>query len=190
MVVTELDKKWVKRIRARAIREMPRARCAQCGARAVSLAPIDWSAPERIEWLCVRHKNQLGLSQLQRWLLRQGLMGYYREPLDLALARSDVGCFQIRFAMKSFTQKRFRARRRAAAGLAITRLIRRGLVQRCECAGRWRLTRAGLALAKRLYPEIRRSTKRQLATEIFLVRAMPARRTRPRARPRKSEHRG
>src|SRR2546421_12045809 len=46
MVVTELDKKWVKRIRTRAIRETTkeRARCAQCGARAASLAPIDWSA--------------------------------------------------------------------------------------------------------------------------------------------------
>ncbi len=176
MVVTELDKKWVKRIRTRAIRETTkeRARCAQCGARAASLAPIDWSAPEVLKWLCVRHKNETGLSKLQRSLLRNGLIAYWRSPLDLALSRSDVGCFQIRFRMKGFQIRRIRARRRAATGLAIRPLIRRGLVERCSHAGRWRLTLSGVSLAKRLWPEIRRPTKRQLASDIALVQAVSA----------------
>jgi hypothetical protein len=177
VVVTELDKKWAKRIRARAIRETTkgRARCAQCGKRASSLAPIDWSDPGELKWLCVRHKNEVGLSELQRSLLRDGLVACYREPLDRACSRSDVGSFQIRFTIADFENRALRASRRAAAGLAITRLLRRGLLERCSRSGRWRLTRAGLSLARRLYPNIKRPTKRQLATDIALVRAMSAR---------------
>jgi len=111
---------------------------------------------------------------LQRSLLRNGLIAYWRGPLDLACKRPDVRCFQIRFAMKGFADSRIRAGRRAAAGLAIARLLRRGLLERCERAGRWRLTRAGLSLARRLYPKIRRPTKRQLASDIALVRAISA----------------
>ncbi len=182
MVVTELDKKWAKRIRARAIRETTkgRARCAQCGARAASLAPIDWGAPEVLKWLCVRHKNEVGLSQLQRSLLRDGLVACWRGPLDLACGRPEGGCFQIRFAMKGFENRRIRASRRAAAGLAIARLIRRGLLERCSRRGRWRLSVAGLALARRLYPKIKRPTRRQLASDIALVLAMSASGTRSR----------
>src|SRR5258707_10595206 len=129
MVITELDKKWVKQLRAKALRSRAKARCAQCGKRAASLAPIDWSAPEAVKWLCVRHKNEVGLSQLQRSLIRNGLVACYREPLDLACGRSDVGCFQIRFTMKGFENRRIRASKRAAAGLSIARLLRRGLLR-------------------------------------------------------------
>ena len=116
----------------------------------------------------------MGLSELQRSLIRDGLIACYREPLDLACKRSDAGCFQIRFTMKGFEDRRIRASKRAAAGLSIARLLRRGLLRRCSRAGRWRLTRAGLSLAKRLYPNIKRPTKRQLATDVALVRAFSA----------------
>src|SRR5258708_34285467 len=166
----EIDKKWARVVRTRAIRaQTGEQRCAQCGKRATSVAPIDWSAPEAVRWLCVRHKNEVGLSGLQRSLIRNCLIAYYREPLDLACSRCDAGCFQIRFTLQSFENRPFRARRRAAAGLAITRLIRRGLLERCSRAGRWRLTRAGVSLARRLYPEIKRPTKRQLESDIALV---------------------
>jgi hypothetical protein len=46
---------------------------------------------------------------------------------------------------------------------------------RCGRAGRWRLSLAGLSLARRLYPNIKRPTKRQLATDIALVQAMERR---------------
>jgi hypothetical protein len=176
VVVTELDKKWARTARKRAIRAQTTEtqRCAVCGKRASSLAPIDWSAPEAIKWLCVRHKKEVGFSQLQRSLLRDGLIAYWRGPLDLACGRSDPGCFQIRFRMKGFADSRIRASRRAAAGLAIARLIRRGLLECCSRRGRWRLTPAGLALGRRLYPEIRSPSKRQLAADIAFCRAVAA----------------
>src|SRR5258708_30000567 len=163
----EIDKKWARDVITRAIRaQTGEQRCAQCGKRATSVAPIDWSAPEAVRWLCVRHKNEVGLSGLQRSLIRDGLVAYWREPLDLACGRSDAGCFQIRFTMKGFENRRIRASRRAAAGLAIARLIRRGLVERCTARGRWRLTRAGVSLARRLFPKVKRPTKLQLATDV------------------------
>jgi hypothetical protein len=152
VVITELDRSWARAVRTKAIRagKLRRQSCAQCGKRATSVAPIDWSDPEAVKWLCVRHKNEVGLSELQRSLLRNGLIGYYREPLDLACGRSDAGCFQIRFTLKGFADSRIRASRRAAAGLAIARLIRRGLLERCSRPGRWRLSLAGQSLARRL----------------------------------------
>jgi hypothetical protein len=190
MVITELDKSWLarnRRIRAR--KDLARARCAVCGALdRLSLAPIDYDAPEAIRWFCLRHKAQAGLSALQRSLLRDGLLAYYREPLDLACKRPNVGCFQVYFTMKGLTDSRLRARRRAAAGLAISRLIKRGLVKRSSRPGRWRLSRAGFSLARRLYPEIRRPTKRQLASDIALCQAFASyQRTRTRA-PRRRDN--
>src|SRR4029077_14704503 len=104
VVITELDRSWARAVRTKAIRagKLRRQSCAQWGKRATSVAPIDWSDPEAVKWLCVRHKNEVGLSELQRSLLRNGLIGYYREPLDLACGRSDAGCLQIRFTLKGF----------------------------------------------------------------------------------------
>jgi len=178
VVITELDKKWARGVRTRAIRtqagERRAQRCAECGKRASSLAPIDWSAPTAVKWLCVRHKNEVGLSQLQRSLLRNCLIAYWRSELDRACSRPDPGCFRIAPLLKDCKDARKRASKRAAAGLAIARLIKRGLLQRCAHRGRWRLSRAGLTLARRLYPEIRCPTRAQLATDIALVRAMSA----------------
>ncbi len=176
MVITELDRRWARAVRTKAIRagKLRRQTCAMCRKRANFVESIDHNDPSRVRWLCKRHKNEVGLSQLQRSLIRDGLLAYYRGPLDLACSRSDPGCFQIRFRLKGFADSRIRASRRAAAGLAIARLIRRGLLERCERAGRWRLTRAGKKVAQRLWPEIRCPTKRQLASDIALVRAMSA----------------
>ncbi len=76
--------------------------------------------------------------------------------------------------MKGFENRRIRASRRAAAGLAIARLIQRGLLEHCERAGRWRLSVAGLSLARRLYPELKPPTKRQLASDIAFVQVFSA----------------
>ena len=73
--------------------------------------------------------------------------------------------------MMDFEDRRVRASRRAAAGLSIARLIKRGLVECCS-RGKWRLTPAGLKLARRLYPGIKPPTKRQLANDIALRKAI------------------
>jgi restriction endonuclease Mrr len=73
--------------------------------------------------------------------------------------------------MTKFKDRRERASRRAAAGLSLKRLIKRGLLECCS-RGHWRLTRAGVALARRLFPEIKPVTKRQLAANIGFHKAM------------------
>jgi hypothetical protein len=72
---------------------------------------------------------------------------------------------------ESCDDRRERAQRRAAAGRAIKRLIRRGLLEG-RSRGKWRLSKAGVALARRLYPQIKPVTKRELAHNIALNKAM------------------
>jgi hypothetical protein len=108
---------------------------------------------------------------LQRSLLRDGSEAYYRRQLDIACHLPDVGCFGLKARMPDFEDRRVRARRRAAAGLSIARLIKRGLLE-CCARGSWRLTPAGLAVARRLYPDLKPPTKRQLATDIAIHRAV------------------
>jgi hypothetical protein len=91
------------------------------------------------------------MSDLQRSLLRHGLWAYYRTPFDIACRLPDPGCFRLRAMTMDFEDRRVRASRRATAGLSIARLIKRGLVE-CCARGRWRLTPAGLKIARRLYP--------------------------------------
>jgi hypothetical protein len=73
--------------------------------------------------------------------------------------------------MKQFKDRRVRASRRAAAGLSIARLIKRGLLERCS-RGRWRLTAEGLPAARRLCPDFKLPTKRKLAGNIALRQAI------------------
>jgi hypothetical protein len=173
VVVTQLDKAWCRTATAKLIRQgkLKRRPCAVCGARETFVHHIDSSDPERIDWLCKRHKSEESLSALQRELLKSGLHTWYRRPLDLACGVEEVACFRLKGEMSEITDRRERARRRAAAGLAIARLIRRGLLEHYS-RGHWRLTRQGLALARRLYPEIKPRSKRELAGNIALHRAL------------------
>jgi hypothetical protein len=72
-----------------------------------------------------------------------------------------------------FEDRRVRASRRAAAGLSIARLIKRGLLE-CCARGRWRLTPAGLKVARRIWPDVKPPTKRELAHDIGLRKAISA----------------
>jgi hypothetical protein len=173
VIITELDKAWCRAATAKLIRQgkLRRQPCEICGARETLAHHIDYSDPERIRWLCKRHKREEGLSALQRTLLRYGLIANHRTLLDLACQLPDVGCFGLRGLMMDFEDRRERARRRAAAGLSIARLIRQGLLEYCA-RGRWRLTPAGLKVARRLYPDIKPPTKRQLAADIALRKAI------------------
>jgi hypothetical protein len=72
-----------------------------------------------------------------------------------------------------FEDRRVRASRRAAAGLSIARLIKRGLLE-CCAGGRWHLTQAGLKVARRLNPQSKPPTERELARSIALRKAISA----------------
>jgi hypothetical protein len=99
---------------------------------------------------------------LQRTLLKRGLVACNFRALHIACRLAGAGSFKLGNLITKFEDRRERARRRAAAGLSLARLCSRGLLEHCA-RGSWRLTPAGLALARRLYPEIKPSIKRQLA---------------------------
>jgi len=173
MVITDLDKDWIRAATAKLVRQgkLKRQPCEVCGVREALVHHIDYSDPERVIWLCKRHKSEARMSLLQKSLLRKGLLTYYRTPLDIACQLDNQGCFQIRGMMSDIEDRSVRANRRAAAGLSIARLIKRGLLECCS-RGHWRLSTAGLALARRLHPQIKRPTKRQLAADIALRKAV------------------
>jgi hypothetical protein len=173
MIITELDKAWCRAATADLIRQgkLKRQPCAVCGGRETLVHHIDYSHPERVTWLCKRHKSEAHMSDLQRSLLRDGLLAYYRRPLDIACQLPDVGSFRLQALMMQYEDRRVRASRHAAAGLSIARLIKRGLLECCT-RGRWRLTPAGLAVARRLNPQCKPPTKRELAADIALRKAI------------------
>jgi len=105
------------------------------------------------------------LSPLQRRLLKAGLMAHWREAADNVFHVRDPGCFAITAIMKQIENRRERACRRAAAGRALARLIRRGLLETCS-RGAWRLTRAGLEAARKVHPEIQRPSDHELAVAL------------------------
>jgi hypothetical protein len=119
MVVTELDKAWVRATTAKLLRisKLKRRPCEVCGAPKARYQHTDYSDPEHLRWLCKRHMNEQSLSVLQRSLLKNGLLSDYRSrPLQLALRLPEAGCFGLKEIMTEFKDRRERARRRAAAG--------------------------------------------------------------------------
>jgi len=172
MIITALDKAWIRAAAAKLVRQgKPKRRpCEICGARKTLVHHIDYTDPERVIWLCKRHKSEAHMSDLQRSLLRHGLLAYYSAPVAIACRLPDPDCFSLKAMMMDFEDRHVRASRRAAAGLSIARLIKREVVE-CCARGRWRLTPAGLKIARRLNPDIKPSTKRQLASDIALRKA-------------------
>jgi hypothetical protein len=175
VIITELDKVWVRAATAKLIRQgrLKRRPCEICGARETLVHHIDYSDPEHIKWLCKRHKSEEQLSPLQRSLLKRGLSAWHTKALGIACQLSDPDSFKLGSLITDFEDRRERASRRAAAGLSVERLIKRGLLERCA-RGSWRLTPTGLRLARRLYPELKPPTKRQLAHSIALRKALSA----------------
>jgi hypothetical protein len=114
------------------------------------------------------------LSVLQKKLLVKGLQAFYRTPLDIGCGSADPGCFGLKESReldpetmrpKPITDHRERATHRAAAGLSITRLVNRGLVEGSS-RGKWRLTPKGVRVAKALWPEILPLSKREVSRRI------------------------
>src|SRR5260370_3866440 len=111
------------------------------------------------------------MSHLQKELRKKALQAYNLAPLDIACQSDDPGCFRLKAMMANFEDRRVRASRRAAAGLSIARLIKRGFLE-CSSRGKWRLTPGGLKVARWLYPEIKPPTKRQLAHDMAFRKAI------------------
>jgi hypothetical protein len=79
-----------------------------------------------------------GLSALQRDLLGRALAG------EKCLA---PGYLELQALMRAEPDRAKRAVRRAAAGRAVARLVKRGLLECCG-RGKWRLSEAGVEVAK------------------------------------------
>jgi|SRR6516164_7518801 hypothetical protein len=120
------------------------------------------------EWLKSQTQK---LSALQRKLLRAALRGYAMRPFHLIHGKFEPGSFGLGGMMEQFEKGERRACARAAAGLSIARLIRRGLLERCA-RGRWRLTPNGLDVALRLEPDFNLPTAEELAPELEFAKAM------------------
>jgi hypothetical protein len=75
--------------------------------------------------------------------------------------------------MEQFEKGERRASARAAAGLSIARLVRRGLLECCT-RGRWRLTLKGLEVALRLEPDFNLPTLEELAPKLEFAEAISA----------------
>jgi hypothetical protein len=143
MVITDLDKKWCRWQTTEWIIEgkLEVEPCAICGDPNSYAVHLDWSNPARIKWLCETHQSERLLSVLQRTLLHQALRAFESQATD--------GVTSFRRNLKGISDPRGRASRRAARGLALKRLIKRGLLQRCGY-GQYRLTRAGVQTARSL----------------------------------------
>jgi restriction endonuclease Mrr len=112
--------------------------------------------------------NLSGLSELQKKLLKMALEAHYRMPLNVTYGDSGFG---IKPMMRKIENRKERARRRAAAGLSIARLIRRGLLESCS-RGRWRLSKRGVAIAKKLHPEIKEPTAQEVEKDRARMEAL------------------
>jgi hypothetical protein len=96
--------------------------------------------------------NLSELSALQIKLLGDGLRAYYYQPVDIVCRSPDPGSFGVKASMATLEDRKMRACRRAAAGRAIARLIKRGLLECGSARGTWRLTKRGLKAAKAAVP--------------------------------------
>jgi restriction endonuclease Mrr len=135
------------------------------------------------------------LSVQQKKLLGDGLRAHYRMPMDLAGHMADPGCFGVKEGRKidietgrvlPILDRKAREVRRTSKARAITRLVKRGLLE-SPSRGKWRLTRRGLVVARKLWPEILPPTEQEVARDIAFREAVHAvvggrRRKRPRAK--------
>ena len=81
--------------------------------------------------------------------------------LDHVYGIEPEGSFGIKGMLKEVEDRRERASRRAGAGRSLERLIERGLLESCG-RGSWRLTPSGVKAARKLYPDIKELTAKEL----------------------------
>jgi hypothetical protein len=126
------------------------------------------------------------LSKLQKRILEEGLISHWREPVHRAWAASEPGSFDIRQILEDFfgadkqdvkrsywltrrgDHRERLAKPRAAISRAISRLTKRGFLERIKPTGRgrWRLSPAGQEGAALVCPSLLKPTRTEMLPRI------------------------
>jgi DNA-binding MarR family transcriptional regulator len=126
------------------------------------------------------------LSKLQKRILEEGLISHWREPVHRAWAASEPGSFDIRQILEDFfgadkqdvkrsywltrrgDHRERLAKPRAAISRAISRLTKRGFLERIKPTGRgrWRLSPAGQEGAALVCPSLLKPTRTEMLPKI------------------------
>src|SRR5258708_9553464 len=126
--------------------------------------------------------NVLKLSKLQKRILEEGLKSHWRAPIHRAWGSETPGRFVISKILEEFfgankegikgsyswprrgDQRERLAKPRAAISRAMSRLTKRGFLERFEPTGRggWRLTAKGRESATLVCPTLQKPTRAQM----------------------------
>jgi DNA-binding MarR family transcriptional regulator len=126
------------------------------------------------------------LSKLQKRILEEGLRAYWREPIHRALGARKPGSFDIRNILMDFfgadeedvkrsywltrrgDQRERLAKPRAAISRAMSRLTKRGFLERIKPngRGRWRLSPAGVEAAALVCTTLQKPTRTEILRKI------------------------
>jgi hypothetical protein len=126
------------------------------------------------------------LSKLQKRVLEEELRAHWDEPIHRAWHRSDPGSFDIRLILVDFfqtdekdvsrsywfrkrgDQRKKLAKPRAAISRAISRLTKRGFLERLKPTGRgeWRLTEQGSRVVPLVCSPLKKPTKAEMLDQI------------------------
>jgi hypothetical protein len=133
------------------------------------------------------------LSKLQKRILEEGLKAHWREPIHRAWGNKTPGRFGISQILEEFfgankedikrsyswpqrgDQRERLAKPRAAISRAMSRLIKRGFLERIKPTGRgsWRLSPAGVDAAVLVCSALQKPTRTEMIREVkeaFLTR--------------------
>jgi DNA-binding MarR family transcriptional regulator len=126
------------------------------------------------------------LSKLQKRILEEGLTSHWREPIHRAWASREPGSFDIRQILEDFCgadkqdvkrsywltrrgdQRERLAKPRAAISRAMSRLTKRGFLERIKPTGRgsWRLSPAGIEAAALVCTTLLKPTRTEILPKI------------------------
>jgi hypothetical protein len=137
--------------------------------------------------------NVLKLSKLQKRILEEGLKAHWQEPIHRVWGHGTPGRFGISKILEEFfgankedikrsyswprrgDQRERLAKPRSAISRAMSRLTKRGFLERFEPTGRggWRLSAEGVKAASKVCPLVQRPARTELIQKIkeaFLTR--------------------
>jgi hypothetical protein len=126
------------------------------------------------------------LSKLQKRILEEGLEANWREPIHRAWGRDEPGSFDLRKILMDFygankgdikrsywstrrgDQRQRLAKPRAAISRAMSRLTKRGFLERIKPNGRgsWRLTAKGIEAATLVCSTLQKPTRPEMLPKI------------------------
>src|SRR5258708_34936793 len=130
--------------------------------------------------------NVSKLSKLQKHILKEGLKAHWDKPISRAWGHGVPGCFGISRILEEFfgankedikrsyswprrgDQRERLAKPRASISRAMSRLIKRGLLERIKPTGRgsWRLTTEGVEAAALLCSSLLKPTRPEMLPKI------------------------